>query len=174
MCCPAPAPVQVQPVVQPVVAAQPRPSLAYSYGYPSTGHNPPRWFPSPTNRLTFSFLPSLSLFFFVAVTYGLSLPTVSPTYTWGGYPGLYGAGFLGGKAGAYGDVNTASPAPVPVPVPPYAPYAPYPVAPMAPAYAPTMGMGLPGVGFGSYGGYGIGGYGGVKADGGFLMSAVKK
>ena len=27
----------VQPVVQPVVAAQPRPSIAYSYGYPSTG-----------------------------------------------------------------------------------------------------------------------------------------
>jgi hypothetical protein len=37
-----------------------------------------------------------------------------------------------------------------------------------------MGAGLPGVGYGSYGGYGIGGYGGVKADGGFLMSAVKK
>ena len=27
----------VQPTVQPVVAAQPRPSIAYSYGYPSTG-----------------------------------------------------------------------------------------------------------------------------------------
>ena len=115
------------------------------------------------------------------VTYGLSLPTVSPTYTWGGYPGLYGAGFLGGKAGAYGDINTpaapCSGAPAPLPAmggPGYGPYGPG-APPQAPGYAPGMGMGLPGVGFGSYGGgYGLGGYGGVKADGGFLMSAVKK
>ena len=118
------------------------------------------------------------------MTYGLSLPTVSPTYTWGGYPGLYGAGFLGGKAGAYGDINTpaapCSGAPAPLPAmggpmgPGYAPYGGPGYAPQAPGYAPGMGMGLPGVGFGSYGGYGLGGYGGVKADGGFLMSAVKK
>lgn len=118
------------------------------------------------------------------MTYGLSLPTVSPTYTWGGYPGLYGAGFLGGKAGAYGDVNTgAAPFGGPGPVPPMGPMGGPPMgmggppmgyAPQAPGYAPGMGAGLPGVGYGSYGGYGIGGYGGVKADGGFLMSAVKK
>ncbi len=29
--------MMVQPMVQPTVAAQPRPSIAYSYGYPSTG-----------------------------------------------------------------------------------------------------------------------------------------
>ena len=107
------------------------------------------------------------------MTYGLSLPTVSPTYTWGGYPGLYGAGFLGGKAGAYGDVNTgAAPFAGPGPMGPGGP--PPGFAPQAPGFAPSMGAGLPGVGYGSYGGYGMGGYGGVKADGGFLMSAVKK
>lgn len=100
-----------------VAAAQPRPAIAYSYGYPST------------------------------VTYGLSLPTISPTYTWGGYPGLYGAGFLGGKGGSYAPAygTSALPAygagngPVPgVPPPGY--------FPPAPGYAPHGYAGLPGVG----------------------------
>ena len=38
-CCQMQMPCQqmVQPMVQPTVASQPRPSIAYSYGYPSTG-----------------------------------------------------------------------------------------------------------------------------------------
>jgi hypothetical protein len=95
-----------------VMAAQPRPAIAYSYGYPST------------------------------VTYGLSLPTISPTYTWGGYPGLYGAGFLGGKGGSYapGYGTGALPGygagngPIPGYLPP------------APGYVPHGYNGLPGVG----------------------------